>query len=162
MNAAFSSRLMRVLHHSWLQMACRLILGAIFIYAAYPKIVDPPAFAKAIYTYKLFPAWTIHPFALFLPWLEMLCGVLIIVGFWVRASAAWMFTLLCAFVLALSINLARKHPVDCGCFGETAAVKTHEEKMRDIKIYIVRDLGMILLCLILLAPMLVEDDKTKV
>jgi len=136
--------LRRWLLHPRLTLAARLVVGLTFIAAALPKIADPPGFAKAIWAYELFPTWSLNPLALTLPWLELFCGLALCLGFWVRAAALWVGTLLMAFVLALSFNLIRNHPVDCGCFGG-AAPKTQAERLVDMRWTVARDLGLLLL-----------------
>lgn len=130
--------------HPKVTLAARLILGLVFIAAALPKMADPPAFAKAIWAYELFPAWSLHPLALGLPWLELICGLALCLGFWLRAAALWLGALLISFCLALAINLARHHPVDCGCFGASAP-KTKAEQLTDMRWLILRDVGLLLL-----------------
>lgn len=147
----------RWLLHPWLQVRCAIALGALFIAAALPKLADPPAFAKALWAYSLFPAWSLHPIALALPWLELLAGLALCLGLRVRAAATWIAALLVAFILALSLNLARRHPVDCGCFSTGATAKTAEQKLQDMRWTILRDLGMLLLALPLLWPRRKED-----
>lgn len=134
----------RLLQHPKLSLAVRLILGLVFIGAALPKIIDPPAFAKSIWAYELFPAWSLNPLALLLPWLELVCGLALCLGVWARAASLWVGLLLVSFTLALSINLARHHPVDCGCFGATAS-KTQAERLLDMRWSIARDGGLLLL-----------------
>lgn len=135
----------RWLESSWLTVRCQIALGAIFVIAALPKLMDPPGFAKAIHAYKLFPAWGIHPAALVLPWLELIAGTLLLLGLWVRTATLWITALLVAFIVALSINLARHQPVDCGCFSTQEKVKTEAERLNDMRWVILRDLGMLLL-----------------
>jgi uncharacterized membrane protein YphA (DoxX/SURF4 family) len=125
-------------------LVARIILGLVFISAALPKIADPPGFAKAIWAYDLFPAWSLNPLALALPWLELLCGLALCLGIWGRAAALWVAALLLSFSLALSINLARHHPVDCGCFGSTAH-QTESERLADMRWSLLRDFGLLLL-----------------
>jgi len=137
--------------HPWITVRAQIALGAVFIVAALPKIADPPGFAKAIWNYQLFPAWTIHPSALVLPWLELLCGLCLCLGLWTRAAAAWIAALLLAFTVALSINLARHHPVDCGCFHTEGPARTTEERVGDMRWAILRDLGLLLLAAQVLA-----------
>lgn len=127
-------------------LLCRIILGLAFIAAALPKIADPPAFAKAIWAYDLFPAWSLSPLALLLPWLELVCGLALCLGFWPRPAALWVAGLLVAFMVALSINLARRHPVDCGCFGATAH-RSEAERLVDMRWALARDAGLLLLAL---------------
>lgn len=137
--------MMRRLLHPWITVRAQIALGAVFIVAALPKIADPPGFAKAIWNYQLFPAWSVHPTALVLPWLELLCGLALCLGLWTRAAAAWLGALLLAFLVALSINLARRHPVDCGCFSTQATARSVDERVADMRWAILRDLGLLLL-----------------
>jgi uncharacterized membrane protein YphA (DoxX/SURF4 family) len=139
------------LRHPRVTLLARIILGLVFIGAALPKLADPPAFAKAIWAYELFPAWSLNPLALLLPWLELLCGLALCLGFWVRAAALWLGALLLAFLLALTINLARRHPVDCGCFGASAP-KTEAERLADMRWSMLRDGGLLLLVVQILIP----------
>jgi uncharacterized membrane protein YphA (DoxX/SURF4 family) len=141
----------RLLLHPWVTVRAQLALGAVFLAAALPKVLDPPAFAKAIWNYQTFPAWSIHPAALVLPWLELLCGAALCLGLWTRAAATWIAVLLVAFTVTLSLNLARRHPVDCGCFGTQAQVRTAEERLGDMRWDILRDLGLLMLAIQVLA-----------
>ena len=139
--------MMALLRHPWLTVRTQFVLGAVFVLAAIPKILDPPGFAKAIWNYQLFPGWSLHPAALTLPWLELLCGLALCLGLWTRAATAWLTLLLLAFVAALSLNLARHHPVDCGCFQTQASakVKSEAERLSDMRWVILRDLALLAL-----------------
>ncbi len=130
--------------HPNLSVAVRVALGLVFIAAAWPKIGDPPGFAKAIWAYQLVPGAVLNPMALVLPWLELFCGLALCFGVWVRASVTWVTLLLLAFGLALSLNLARHHPVDCGCFGATAH-RTDAERLTDMRWSLLRDVSLLLL-----------------
>ena len=136
---------MRWFLHPWLTVRAQIALGLAFVVAALAKIADPPGFAKSIWMYQLAPAWSIHPTALVLPWLELLCGLALCLGVWTRAAAAWITALLLTFTLAVSINLARHHPVDCGCFGAGTSAGSEQERLTDMKWAILRDLGLLLL-----------------
>ncbi len=101
----------------WLELAARLILGATFIYAAYPKIMAPAEFAKLIYGYDLFPPVTINFIAIVIPFIELITGTTIIIGIYTRSSALIINLMLVLFILIISINLIRGHEFDCGCFS---------------------------------------------
>ena len=137
--------------HPWLTVRAQIALGAVFVVAALPKLADPPGFAQSIWNYQLAPAWLIHPAALTLPWLELLCGLALCLGLWARAAAAWSAALLLVFLTALSINLARNHPVDCGCFHTGATASTLQERVRDMRWALLRDLGLLALAAQILA-----------
>ena len=137
--------------HPWLTVRAQIALGAVFVVAALPKLADPPAFAKAIWYYQLFPGFLIHPLALTLPWLELLCGLALCLGLWTRAAAAWITVLLLSFVAALAFNLARHHPVDCGCFQTQGPARSEAERTADMRWVILRDLGLLALAAQVLA-----------
>lgn len=148
-----------LLLHPWLTVRSQIALGAVFVAAALPKLADPPGFAKAFWNYQLAPVWLVHPAALVLPWLELLCGLALCLGIWVRAAAGWIATLLLVFLVALSINLARHHPVDCGCFETRAAARSEEQRLDDMGWAILRDLGLLALAAQTLAAVRTRPGK---
>jgi uncharacterized membrane protein YphA (DoxX/SURF4 family) len=80
-----------------------------------------------------------------MPWLELLCGVALILGIWPRAARNLIALMLIVFIVAISINLFRGNAIDCGCFNVADAGKTYEQRLSDMKLDIFRDLGMLLL-----------------
>jgi putative oxidoreductase len=134
------------LSHPWLTVRVQIALGALFVAAALPKIIDPPSFAHMIYNYRILPAGLINLSALTMPWVELIAGLLLILGIWVRPARWIVATLLVVFIVAISINLLRDNAIDCGCFDVSAAGKTHDEQIHDMWMVIVRDIGMLLLC----------------
>lgn len=133
------------LTHPWLTIRVQIALGAIFVVAALPKIADPPSFAHMIYNYRILPGGLIHISALVMPWVELLAGLALILGVWVK-PARWIITLmLVVFMIAIAINLGRGNAIDCGCFDTSAANKTYEERIRDMWIVVIRDAGMLLM-----------------
>ncbi len=108
------------------------------------KIADPPGFAHELHNYALLPDAAVNPLALLLPWLEVVSGVVLFLGLWRRAAAAVFGLLLVVFVGALSIDLARGRPVDCGCFGTSTVPRTEAERLNEMKVAIARD-GLLLL-----------------
>jgi uncharacterized membrane protein YphA (DoxX/SURF4 family) len=135
----------RLLTHPWLTIRVQIALGIIFVVAALPKIVDPPSFAHMIYNYHLVPGALINLMALVMPWLELLCGLALILGIWQATARSIIGALLITFVLAIAINLARGNAIDCGCFDVSAAGKTRQERLADMRWVILRDLGMLLM-----------------
>ncbi|HWC65277.1 MAG TPA: MauE/DoxX family redox-associated membrane protein [Thermoanaerobaculia bacterium] len=124
-------------------LAGRLILGAVFIVAAGPKIMDPPGFAHMIANYRLFPVALVHAAALVLPWVEMLCGLALVSGVFWRTAAKLVSALLVVFILAIGANLARDRAVNCGCFDVHAAAKTHAELIAEMRWVLVRDAALL-------------------
>ena len=135
----------------WLTVRMQIALGALFVAAALPKIVDPPAFAQMIYNYRIVPGFAVNASALVMPWLELLAGVALILGIWRRSAASIVGALLLVFIVALGINLARDHAVNCGCFEVNAAPKTKAQLLSEMRWVVVRDLGMLLMVAQILA-----------
>jgi uncharacterized membrane protein YphA (DoxX/SURF4 family) len=135
----------RYLTSPWLTIRVQIALGVIFVVAALPKIVDPPSFAHMIYNYHLVPGALINLMALVMPWIELLCGLALILGIWQATARSIIGALLITFVLAIAINLARGNAIDCGCFDVSAADKTRDERLADMRWVILRDLGMLLM-----------------
>ncbi|RPJ86896.1 MAG: DoxX family membrane protein [Acidobacteria bacterium] len=102
----------------------RLILGGIFIYASIDKIAHPDQFAEIIYNYKLMPGMAVNIMAIVLPWLEMVAGLFLVLGIWVKDSASILGALLLVFMGAISINLSRGLDFDCGCFSTAGGHKS--------------------------------------
>ena len=133
------------LAHPWLTIRVQLALGTLFLVAAWPKIADPPSFAHMIYNYRILPGGLINLSALILPWVEIVAGLALVIGFWKRPARWIIGLLLVTFMIAISINLARGNAIDCGCFDVSAAGKSHEERIRDMWLVILRDAGMLLM-----------------
>ena len=135
----------------WLSIRAQLALGAVFTAASVPKILDPPSFAHMIYNYRLLPGGAVNAFALWLPWIELLAGLALVIGVWKRTAAGACAALLLLFLAALSWNLARGNPVNCGCFDLKAKDKPRAELLGDMRRTILRDVGLLLLAAQILA-----------
>jgi uncharacterized membrane protein YphA (DoxX/SURF4 family) len=151
------------LTHPWLTVRVQIALGVIFVVAALPKIVDPPSFAHMIYNYKIMPWALINPMALIMPWIELLSGLALILGIWKGTARTIIAAMLLVFIFAISFNLMRGNPIDCGCFDVSAANKTTEERFADMRFVILRDIGMLLMAgqLWLASHQLKNDDAVS-
>ncbi len=107
-------------HKAWRVSAliARLLVGALFIYAASGKILDPMEFAKQVRAYELAPVAMTNAIAITLPWLELFAGALLVVGFW-RAEARFLiFLMMVGFTFGkISGEIRGLDLADCGCFG---------------------------------------------
>lgn len=138
--------LKNVLENNWIELAARWILGITFIYASYHKILAPADFAKIVYGYDLFPHHLINLIAIFLPFIELISGLTLILGIYPRSAVLIINGMLLAFIIVLSINLIRGHEFDCGCFSVEKAgyLSTAESTLiRDI-IYLILGLQVFL------------------
>ncbi|MBC8432906.1 MAG: DoxX family membrane protein [Desulfobacterales bacterium] len=105
--------------HRIFALLARLILGGIFIYASFDKILHPAAFAEAVYNYQVLPDGFINLTAIVLPWLELVLGSFLIIGFWLPGTVVMSNLLLMTFTGALLFNMARGLDIGCGCFSTT-------------------------------------------
>jgi hypothetical protein len=55
--------------------------------------------------------------ALFLPWLEASCGLMLVSGFLVKGSLLIVDSLLVVFLLIFVITIFRGLDISCGCFS---------------------------------------------
>jgi hypothetical protein len=123
----------------------QIALGVFFVAAALPKVADPPSFAHMLYNYRIVPGALVNLMALVMPWIELLCGLALILGIWKATARTFIAALLVVFIAAISINLLRNNVIDCGCFDVSEAGKTRDERLADMRFVIVRDLGMLLM-----------------
>jgi len=94
----------------------RWVLALIFIYAAAGKILHPAGFVNNIDNYRLLPYIAISVMAVILPWIEVMCGLLLICGKWLWGASLILIVLNAVFIFAISSALARGLDIDCGCF----------------------------------------------
>ncbi len=104
----------------YLAFSIRVFLGIIFIYAAVDKIIHPHQFRIIIENYQMMPPLFSHYAAMFLPWLEVVCGLFLIAGFYVRTSSGLLCGLLAIFIVALISAVDRGLDINCGCFTLSA------------------------------------------
>ena len=107
-------------------IAARLILGGVFLYAGFEKILHPAAFAEIIFNYRILPD-VLTPFAaVVLPWLEVFVGLALFLGMWLPGAVFLCNLLLVIFLGALAFNLTRGLAIHCGCFGTNFREGSHE------------------------------------
>lgn len=104
-----------------LSLAARILLGAIFLYASYDKILHPEALSAIIFNYKILPPQMVNLAAIILPWLEAVCGAALVLGVNARGAAVLTALLTTVFMAALGFNLMRGLDVQCGCFSTAPA-----------------------------------------
>ena len=109
-------------------LIARIVLGSLFVYMGMEKALNPVDFLKMVREYHMVPE---HPpimlnlIAAALPWLEVLCGLLLIAGVAIRGTALLLLAMLVGFTAAvalraLNIYSAQNLPFcaikfDCGC-----------------------------------------------
>lgn len=97
-----------------------VLIGGVFIYAGVLKLMDPVQFAYDIDNYKILP-WTVGvALAFYLPWVELLAGVAVIVHRFYRGALSILLALIAIFIAATIAAKARGLDITCGCFGHAS------------------------------------------
>jgi uncharacterized membrane protein YphA (DoxX/SURF4 family) len=97
-----------------------IVVGALFVYAGAVKIIDPIEFARDIDNYKMLPWKMCVGLALYLPWLEILCGLALITRRLYRGSVFLVTGMMGVFIVASIVARSRGLDVSCGCFGHAS------------------------------------------
>ena len=92
---------MKILENRILIFLLRLILGGLFIYASWGKLLNPEDFGRAIRGYDMLPLGTIGILSVLLPYLEFFSGLFLIIGIFKRGSA---FIILAMLVIFLGVE----------------------------------------------------------
>lgn len=104
----------------------RWMLGALFVYMGLNKALQPVDFLKLMRQYEVLPSpLLLNSVAAALPWFEVFCGLLLVVGVAVRGAALMLLLMLLPFTVvvlqrALALQAALDIPFcavkfDCGC-----------------------------------------------
>ncbi|MEY5144647.1 MAG: hypothetical protein RL745_8 [Actinomycetota bacterium] len=131
----------------WVGTACRLIAGGVLFLAGYLKWIEPFDLQyRSVQAYKIITdKQTIELIAISLPLLEMLLGVLLVIGIFTRISA-WVSSLIfVVFIAGIASVWIRGLNIDCGCFG-TGGPTTAEGRNLRYGSEIARDFGLLLCC----------------
>lgn len=111
---------------SWLVLAGRLVLGGVWIAAGALKVTDLDASVRAVRAYRLLPDLAAQVLGAGLPIVEILLGVLLVIGLGVRVAGALSVLLMGAFVVGIASAWARGLQIDCGCFGSGGTLAAGE------------------------------------
>lgn len=100
-----------------LGLAARLLLGGVVLLAGALKILHPAQSVLAVRGYQLLPYDVAVAVGHALPLLEMVVGLLLLLGFFTRPAALVGGLLMLAFIVGIASAWARGISIDCGCFG---------------------------------------------
>lgn len=97
----------------------RILIGGFFILTGLIKLRLPVEEVQAlIRTFQVLPADFTYSAAFVLPWIELIPGLLLVIGIRPLYSMGFIMGLTAIFVLGLISIIARGIPVeDCGCLG---------------------------------------------
>lgn len=108
-------------HQDKIWFLARIFLGLVFAYAGFLKAAEPiENFQAVVLDYEVFPYVLSKPIAYIVPWLEVVFGVFVIVGFKTRFSSLFLGLFAASFVVLIAVSYLKLggFPESCGCFGE--------------------------------------------
>ena len=119
----------RLVDSGMLLLAVRLFLGIYFLRTGIVKAIDPVEFLKGVRLYGLLPEsppYYLNATAIVLPCLEIVCGLALIVGVWLRGASVQIAAMLVVFMPAIlmrTLAMMNANPAlsffdvkfDCGC-----------------------------------------------
>lgn len=113
-----------------LETVFRIGIGGLFIMGSAHKIMDPLSFATEVAQYQFYSAFGLdfvtNFFALYLPQLELWCGIMMIATPFVREAAFGIFWMFISFIIALSWAIINELGIACGCFDIPGAQSESE------------------------------------
>ena len=112
-------RLRRGLSSVWAVVPARVLVAAVFVFAGFSKLLLPHAEVIAlIQQYEVIPSAVIPSIAAYLPWVEVLSGTALLIGFFTTQAALAVAVQLVSFsCLMIVVMLSGVVIEDCGCFG---------------------------------------------
>jgi len=100
-------------------------------------LAAPENFISVVRSYDVLPGWGVLAIALALPWIELILGVFIVLGLWLRQSLVILWVFNTAFIGAIASALIRRLPLeDCGCFGEALHLSPRQVLLLDIALWV--------------------------
>jgi uncharacterized membrane protein YphA (DoxX/SURF4 family) len=100
-----------------LALVLRALLGGMFLYAGFAKLMRPASFADEIHRLAVLPDAMVDAAAITLPWFEIWLGAGLISGWRLAAFALGSVTLCLVFLAVLWHSRLRHLPLECMCFG---------------------------------------------
>lgn len=109
----------------------RVLLGGLFVFAAYSKMKPPDpdnllenpilTYSMSVEAFGVLPQQLIEAGTFTIPWVEMLAGIMLILGVWTRPASLVLVGLVGTFMWLIKDALASGNiDLNCGCFGGSA------------------------------------------
>jgi uncharacterized membrane protein YphA (DoxX/SURF4 family) len=121
--------------HPYTALILRVVLGVVFIYASWHKILVPEEFARSIINYRILPGESVNLLAIVLPWIELVCGLLLVLGLFTGGSVLLVVFMMTVFLVAIGSALVRGIDISCGCFAS-------DDGQRLNILFLVRDMAL--------------------
>ncbi|MDO4611013.1 MauE/DoxX family redox-associated membrane protein [Corynebacterium sp.] len=95
----------------------RFGLAVVWLWSGGVKLAHPLDAAQAIAAYEIVPAGLVEPLSVALPAVELVLGLMLLLGVFLRPAALVSGIIMAGFIIGLASAWARGLTIDCGCFG---------------------------------------------
>lgn len=102
---------------NFLGVVARYGLAAVWLYSGFTKLLNPLDSRQAIQGYELVPDSVIPAVSVALPAFEVILGLLLVLGVFLRPVAVASGLALAVFIVGIISAWARGLQIECGCFG---------------------------------------------
>ena len=117
----------------------RVLVGLLFIYSGFVKLVDPIGsqykfqeyFSEDVLNMEFLIPYTL-PFAILLIVLELVLGVMLLVGYKPKFTVWSLFSLNLIFLFLTWYSYTYNKVTDCGCFGDALKLTTKETFYKNV------------------------------
>ena len=127
----------------WTALVARVLLGTWFLYSGGVKlwVTGLDRFTRDIANYQLLPqpfdAWAAYT----VPWLEVVAGLCLMLGFFRRGAILMLFGLVLGFSTFIGWAWAHQLDISCGCHGSDAPIR-YWAKAAELLFYLIALIGL--------------------
>jgi len=101
----------------------RLFIGSLFFLSGTLKLFEINKFNIIVAKFNIIPINLVPIFSIALILSEIICGLFLIIGIYIKISSYVLILMNISFIIAISINIIRGNIIDCGCFGRLFSEK---------------------------------------
>jgi uncharacterized membrane protein YphA (DoxX/SURF4 family) len=122
-----------------LTQIARIIVGVLFIFSGFVKLVDPVGsqykfeeyFSEGVLNLEFLIPYAL-PFAIFLVISEIVLGVALLVGWKAKFTVRSLVVMILLFLFLTGYSAYYNKVTDCGCFGDAIKLKPWETFIKDV------------------------------
>ena len=103
-------------------MLARLVVGGVWLVAGALKVATPGESINAVQAYRILSSSAAEWVGVSMPAIELVVGLALVAGVFVRGAAVLSAVLLLAYIGAIASVWARGMNISCGCFGGSGTV----------------------------------------
>jgi len=120
----------------------RAVIAGVFILSGAEKLISPyQNFLYVVQGYELFNGIFDQAIAFIMPWIELILGVFVLFGLWLKTSLRLTLVLIVGFIIIVSQAILRGLPIEeCGCFGDLLSLPLNYIIIFDSALFVITSL----------------------